>query len=167
MLTVETATEITNEVLKEVSNETFLFRNLELDDFEKGYPELLPQLTQSELTKERFIRQFNELLKYQELIQTLVCEDVTTNKVVGTIRFFIEPKYIHNASSVLHFEDLVVDANYRRHGIGSKLVKSVVEISKKRGCYKCLADTRTELLPFYEKAGGLKPKEVSIAVYNN
>ena len=38
------------------------------------------------------------------------------------------------------------------------------KIGDKRGCYKCLADTRTELLPFYEKAVGMKPKETSIAV---
>ena len=166
MMSVESCKKITEDVMKEMSNENYLYRNLELTDYDKGFPELLPQLTASTLDREVFMRQFNELAKHQDLIQTLVCEDRVKRKVVGTIRFFIEPKYIHNAGSVLHFEDLVVDNAYRGHGIGTALVKIVAIISKKRGCYKCLADARKELLSFYEKAAGLKPKEISIAVYN-
>ena len=166
MLSVEDCHKISEEVFKEISNEEFIFRDLEIDDFEKGYPDLLPQLTDGVLTRAAFLRRFNELLKYQDLIQTLICEERATGKIIGTIRFFVEPKYIHNANSVLHFEDLVVDAAYRNRGVGTKLVKIVVNIAKKRGCYKCLADAKKELLPFYEMAGGLKPKEVSIAVYN-
>ena len=166
MLSTEECKQITEEIFKEHSNETYLYRNLELSDYDKGYPELLLQLTTSPLTREAFMRRFNELLKYQDLIQTIVCEDKESGKMVGTVRFFVEPKYIHNAGSVLHFEDLVVDSAYRHHGIGSTLVKIVAKISEKRGCYKCLADSRKELLPFYEKAAGFKPKEISIAVYN-
>ncbi len=159
-------TEITESVLKEMTSSEFTYRNLELADYDKGFPQLLPQLTVGMLTKEAFTKRFNELQKYQDLIQTIVCEDNTTKKVIGTVRFFIEPKYIRNAGTVLHFEDLVVDETYRRKGIGSTLVKIMKKIGDKRGCYKCLADARKELLPFYEKAAGFKPKEVSIAVYN-
>lgn len=158
--------EITQEICKGMSCKTFTYRLLELSDYDKGFPALLPQLTVGVLTREAFSQRFNELLKYSDLIQTLVCEDMTSNKIVGTIRFFIEPKFIRNAGTVLHFEDLVVDEAYRRRGIGSNLVKIMKQIGDKRGCYKILADARKELLPFYEKAVGLKPKEVSIAVYN-
>eukprot|EP00826_Nyctotherus_ovalis_P056404 TRINITY_DN7601_c0_g1_i1.p1 TRINITY_DN7601_c0_g1~~TRINITY_DN7601_c0_g1_i1.p1 ORF type:complete len:185 (-),score=54.81 TRINITY_DN7601_c0_g1_i1:53-607(-) len=152
MMSVESCKSITDEVLKGLSGGKHIYRTLELGDYDKGFPELLPQLTASTLSREVFARQFHELAKHQDLIQTLVCEDRGTGRVVGTIRFFVEPKYIHNGGSVLHFEDLVVDNACRGHGIGTALVKIVALISQKRGCYKCLADARKELLPFYEKA---------------
>ncbi len=111
-------TEITDSVLKEASNAHHTFRLLELADFDKGFPELLPQLTVSSLTREAFTQRFNELLKYQDLIQTVVCEDLTAHRVVGTIRYFIEPKYIRNAGTVKLVQGSPVGATFRGPGGG-------------------------------------------------
>ncbi len=93
--------EITNSVLKEISTAHHTYRLLELADFDKGFPELLPQLTVSALTRDMFAERFHELLKYQDLIQTVVCQDNESGRIIGTIRYFIEPKFIRNAGSVL------------------------------------------------------------------
>ena len=100
MVSMSPYLEISNQVLKEASNESFIYRNLELEDYDKGFPELLPQLTVGILQRKTFVDRFNELKKYEDLIQTFVCEDLSKGKLVGTIRFFIEPKYIRNGGSV-------------------------------------------------------------------
>ena len=101
MVSTQTYDEITDEVLKEMSNKQFTFRLLELEDYDRGFPELLPQLTTGTISRETFVARFNELKKYQDLIQTIVCEENGNRRIVGTIRYFIEPKFIRNGGTVI------------------------------------------------------------------
>lgn len=48
----------------------------------------------------------------------LACID---NIIVGTITLLIENKIIHNGSKVGHVEDVVIDSNHRKLGIGKLL----------------------------------------------
>lgn len=53
-------------------------------------------------------------------------------------------------------EDVFVDEQLRGQGIGTKLVKSVIEEAKKIGCYKIVATSRHQrknVHSFYEKLG--------------
>lgn len=40
-------------------------------------------------------------------------------------------------------EDVYVDENYRGQGVGSELVKKVIEMAKEKNCYKIIATSRT------------------------
>jgi len=84
-------------------------KNLSLDDYSKGYLELLSQLTiVGEMSKERFEEFF---LKNKNDIY--VVEDLEKNKIIGTASLFIEQKFIHGGGKVGHLEDVVVDVGGR------------------------------------------------------
>jgi len=74
-------------------------------------------------------------------------------RIVGSITLLIETKFIHNGGIVGHIEDVVVDKEYQGKKIGEKIMKFLIEISKKRGCYKIILDCTDDVKPFYEKLG--------------
>lgn len=74
-------------------------------------------------------------------------------KIVGSTTLLIESKFIHNGGLVGHIEDVVVNKNYQGQKIGEKIMKFLIEISKKRGCYKTILDCTDDVKPFYEKLG--------------
>ena len=74
-------------------------------------------------------------------------------KIVGATTLLIESKFIHNGGLVGHIEDVVVDKNYQGQKIGEKIMKFLIEMSKKRGCYKTILDCTDDVKPFYEKLG--------------
>ena len=73
--------------------------------------------------------------------------------LVGMITVLIEPKLIHNGTSVAHIEDLVVDKDYQRMGIAKELIDfSIHYINNSiNKCYKIILDCKKELIPFYNK----------------
>lgn len=74
-------------------------------------------------------------------------------KIVGSTTLLIESKFIHNGGLVGHIEDVVVSKDYQGQKIGEKIMKFLIEISKKRGCYKTILDCTDDVKPFYEKLG--------------
>lgn len=53
-------------------------------------------------------------------------------------------------------EDVYVDEKYRGQGIGSKLIKNVIETAKERNCYKLIATSRSsreQVHELYTKIG--------------
>ena len=43
-----------------------------------------------------------------------------------------------------YLEDLFVDENYRKKGVGSKLIEEVIRLAKEKKCYKIVATARHE-----------------------
>jgi GNAT superfamily N-acetyltransferase len=43
-----------------------------------------------------------------------------------------------------YFEDLFVDENYRKQGVGTKLIEEVIKLAKTHNCYKIIATARHE-----------------------
>jgi len=74
-------------------------------------------------------------------------------EIVGSTTLLIESKFIHNGGLVGHIEDVVVNKNYQGQKIGEKIMNFLIEISKKRGCYKTILDCTDDVKPFYEKLG--------------
>lgn len=88
----------------------------------------------------------------------------SNDNIIGTITLLIEPKFIHNLSKIAHIEDVVVDKNYRCHGIGGLLMRKAIDISKHSGCYKIILDCSEKNCNFYSKFGFVK-KELQMALY--
>lgn len=84
-------------------------------------------------------------------IETLIA--IIDEKIVGTVSYFIEHKFIHNGGKVGHLEDLVVDSDYKGMDIGGELTNSVIEECKKANCYKVILDCNDALEPYYNKLG--------------
>ena len=64
-------------------------------------------------------------------------------------------------SRILYITYVAVDENYRKHGIGRKLLSKVEKICKERACSAIeltSADFRTDARAFYNKLGFTKKK---------
>ena len=64
-------------------------------------------------------------------------------KVVGRAYLYIMTNELHDAPFGF-MEDVFVEEEYRKHGIGTALVNALVEEARKRGCYKVIATSRHE-----------------------
>jgi glucosamine-phosphate N-acetyltransferase len=78
---------------------------------------------------------------------------IIEGKVVGSTTLLIETKFIHNGGKVGHIEDVVVDKEYQKKGIGEKIIMYLLRYAKDQGCYKTILDCTDEVKPFYEKLG--------------
>jgi glucosamine-phosphate N-acetyltransferase len=63
----------------------------------------------------------------------------------------VETKLLHNFGKVGHIEDIVIHTDYRKHGLGKRMVHALTSISRELGCYKTILDCSEENSGFYEK----------------
>lgn len=137
-------------------------RNIEYNDYFKGYLELLELLScveKEKITYDNF-KQFIDNLHENHLI--IVIEN--NNKIIGTGTLLIENKIIHNMGKVGHIEDIVVNKNFRGKGIGKIIINYLNNISFNNNCYKTILDCSENNIIFYEKCGFNK-KEIQMAKY--
>ncbi|XP_019225802.1 PREDICTED: glucosamine 6-phosphate N-acetyltransferase isoform X3 [Nicotiana attenuata] len=100
--------------------DTFHIRKLEISDKEKGFIELLKQLTVCDsVTDEKFKERFEEISKYGDEHIICVIEDVKSGKIVATGSVFIEKKFVRNCGKAGHIEDVVVDSSTRGMQLGA------------------------------------------------
>jgi glucosamine-phosphate N-acetyltransferase len=138
------------------------FRYLQKDDYNKGYLDLLSQLT--EVNKENITYQ-----KFCNFIDTLnenhiIIVITNNNKLVASGTLLIENKIIHGISKVGHIEDIVVDDDSRGLGLGRKIIDHLTNLSKNNNCYKVILNCQEEKCGFYEKCGYEK-KEFEMVKY--
>tara|TARA_R100000808_G_C2100681_1_gene117844 strand:+ start:148 stop:582 length:435 start_codon:yes stop_codon:yes gene_type:complete len=129
-----------------------MIRELEITDIDEFYMKLMCQLS-GEKKEYRWQNIALFWLKYEgnDYHQTFVYED--EGRVVGTATVLIEHKLLHYGSRVGHIEDVVVDKNTRKSGIGKELIKACVDFCRYNKCYKAILDCSEENIPFYEKCG--------------
>ncbi|XP_021764891.1 glucosamine 6-phosphate N-acetyltransferase-like [Chenopodium quinoa] len=140
-------------------------RRLDLADKNKGFIELLRQLTVCDSVSDKeFEDRFKELASEGDDHIICVVEDNDTGKIVATGSVFIEKKFIRNCGKVGHIEDLVVDANARGKQLGKKMIEFLTKHARSIGCYKVILDCSTENKAFYEKCG-FKEKEIQMVKY--
>ena len=72
-------------------------------------------------------------------------------KIIGMVTLLIEQKLIHGGQCVAHIEDLVVDLEYRKLGIGKQLIDFCKTYANQNNCYKIILDCADETRKFYEK----------------
>ncbi len=134
------------------------FRRLEKADYDKNYLELLKQLTTvGDISQE----------KYETTVDKMGAEVWVIEfegKIIASVSLLLEQKIIHECGIVGHLEDVVVDKDYRKYGLGKFIIERIIKIAKERGCYKLIGDCKSELLGFYEK-NGFESKCVQISIY--
>ncbi|KAI9199205.1 glucosamine 6-phosphate acetyltransferase [Polychytrium aggregatum] len=155
---------ISEEVLKGLP-ENLKIRPLSRSDYDKGFVETLSQLTTvGNLTREVFDERFAKLQKYNEVYFSIAIEDVSIGKVVALGTIFIEDKFIHEAGSVGHIEDIVVNDCARGKNLGRIVIEALKYIGQRRGAYKTLLACSEKNIGFYNKCG-MSQKEVVMSVY--
>jgi len=141
---------ITNE---EPGEDYFLVRPLQLDDYEKGYLQLLSQLTTvGDITKDDFEARFLKMQKAGCYFVTVI-EDIRHSKIIGSATLVTELKFIHTCGHRARLEDVVVNNTYRGKQLGKLIVLTVTLLAKKLGCYKMSLDCKDQLIPFYKSLG--------------
>ena len=120
-------------------------------DLENGFLESLDHLRQSSNLEPNSAR--NILKKILENENHIIHVAELNGKIVGSTTLLIEQKFIHEGGFVGHIEDVVVNKEFQGHGIGMKLVLSLLGVAKEKKCYKTILNCEDKLLPFYEKIG--------------
>jgi glucosamine-phosphate N-acetyltransferase len=134
------------------------FRRLEKGDYDKNYLELLKQLTAvGDISKEKYETTFDKIGAEVWVIEF-------EGKIIASVSLLLEQKIIHECGIVGHLEDVVVDRDYRKYGLGKFIIERIIKIARERGCYKLIGDCKSELLGFYEK-NGFESKCVQISIY--
>ena len=155
---------IINKIKKLIHLLNMTFRLLEQSDLNKGFLELLGQLTTvGDVTKEQFLYRFKDLLKNKNH-RIYVLENA--NKIVSCATLFVEPKFIHECGFVGHIEDVVVDKACRGQNLGKKIIDFLTSEAERLGCYKILLDCSDNNVGFYEKCNYMK-KGAYMAKYLN
>ena len=96
-----------------------------------------------------------EIKKSEKPSKMIKIEMVEGDKVLGRTSLFLIFNDLHPEPYGL-MEDVFVDESLRGQGIGSQLVKIVIEEAKKLGCRKLIAQSRhskVEVHRLYEKLG--------------
>ena len=128
-----------------------IIRELKEEDLWNGFLTSLDSLSEaSNIDKNKAEVVFEKINTNPDYIIAVAEID---GKIVGSTTLLIESKFIHNGGLVGHIEDVVVDKNHQGQKIGEKIMKFLLEISKKRGCYKTILDCTDDVKPFYEKLG--------------
>lgn len=145
-----------DKITSELSSNGLLARALRLSDYEKGYLELLSQLTDvGNVSRHHFQERFFEMKEsnsVREHYVIIVIEDLYAGKVVGTSTLFLEMKFIHDCAMRGRLEDVAVLDSYRGRKIGERIVEIIIGLARDVfGCYKLSLDCKDELIRFYEK----------------
>ena len=129
----------------------FLQRRLALEDMDNQYFELLGMLSSMDASKVQpeQCKTFFEKLDKQHVI--LVFQDRKSGKIVASGTLLVEEKILRNFGKVGHIEDIVVHCDYRKYGLGKKMIQCLTALSEQNGCYKTILDCSEENAGFYEK----------------
>jgi glucosamine-phosphate N-acetyltransferase len=138
------------------------FRNLQKNDFNLGYLDLLSQLTEVNKNNISFEKFSNFIDKLSENHKIIII--INNNKIIATGTLLIENKIIHSISKVGHIEDIVVDSNSKGLGIGKQIVNYLTNLAKENNCYKVILNCNDNNIGFYQKCGYQK-KETQMVKY--
>lgn len=138
-----------------------MLRHLQLEDYHKGYIELLSQLSETGNISYEEFKFFYENLNKNHLI--LVFEK--DNKIVSTGTLLIENKLIHNCGKVGHIEDIVTHKDYRKQKLASFIIFYLKKLAKQNNCYKIILNCSSENKLFYENKINMTQKGLCMAEY--
>jgi glucosamine-phosphate N-acetyltransferase len=145
-------------------------RPLRFDDYARGFPAVLSDLTVvGDVTETQFKERFAEMQATPSTYY-IICVEIpaetaggTAKTIVGSGSVIIEKKFIRNVGRVGHIEDIVVSASMRGNGLGEVIIWLLCAISEQAGCYKAILDCSPDNAPFYQKCG-LVEKEVKMEI---
>ncbi|XP_017890703.1 probable glucosamine 6-phosphate N-acetyltransferase [Ceratina calcarata] len=156
----DTETELFNpnvlDRLSLTSPEGLVIRPLKSGDYDRGFLQLLTQLTQvGNISREQFLNRFH-MMRSTNSYYVIVVEDVSLGSIVATSMLVVEQKFVHNCALKGRLEDVVVDDKYRGKHLGKLVVKIATLLAHYLQCYKVSLDCKDHLIPFYESLGFIR-----------
>lgn len=131
--------------------DNIIIRELELHDLKNGFLESLDSLKPASTLSEK--KALDIFQKIENNPFQLVFVVIKNSQVVGSATLILEQKFIHDGKYVGHIEDVVINKNFQKSKIGSKLINTILKRAENEGCYKSVLDCLDEVAPFYEKLG--------------
>lgn len=124
-----------------------MIRELKKTD-RKEYIELINSFRplETSISEEKFNEIYDDIFK-RDIIFVYEIDDV----IVGTAKLLIEQKYIHNLSKYGRIEDVIIKDECRNKGIGSQMIKYIINYCKKYNFFKVSLSCSPDLIKFYEK----------------
>ena len=124
-----------------------IFRRVKESDLDNVYVLLnqLKELDQDSIDKERAWKNFLKNTSANSIVGVL------DEKIVAYGSVVIENKIRGEVAG--HIEDIVVDKNVGKKMIGTYLVKELIEICKKKKCYRITLFCNEKLVNFYSRNG--------------
>ena len=127
----------------------FVLRPLEVGDFTRGFLETLANLTVVDLTPEEAVRIWRG--RNAAGVRTVVAAE--DGQILGTASLILEHKFIHKGGTIGHIEDVAVRPGHQGKGVGSAVVRDLVELARQSGCYKVILSCNDENTAFYSRVG--------------
>lgn len=127
-------------------------RKIEESDFEELIS-LFKEFALFEKTPEKMTNTLENMKADQEFINGFVAVS-NKNEVLGYATFFFV--YFTWTGKSLYMDDLYVRKDIRGHGIGTSLIKEVINFAKKEKCKKLhwqVSDWNKSAIEFYKKLG--------------
>lgn len=125
-------------------------RPLEQGDFSRGFLESLAHLAPVDLTPDEAIRIWRG--RNAAGVRTVVAVD-EAGQIMGTASLILEHKFIHKGGTIGHIEDVAVHPNHEGKGVGSAVVRALIELARHSGCYKVILSCNDQNIAFYSKLG--------------
>lgn len=172
-----------------VTPDGFLLRRLTAADYDSNYMQLLQQLTKApsvpRTTFEAFVDAADACTAGHLVLvaEAPVSADAaaaavppsaagarpltslsTGTTIAATATLLVERKLVRGGASAGHIEDVVVDARFRGTGLGRRMVDTLTDEARRRGCYKVILDCAEVNVPFYERCGYVT-KELQMVRY--
>merc|ERR1712168_505447 len=109
-------------------------RSLCLEDYDRGFLELLGQLTSvGNISREEWEARFQAMKSCKDTYYVVV----------------VEKKFIHSCGLVGRLEDVVVSDLYRGKQLGKLVVATASLLATKLGCYKITLNCNDKMIKFY------------------
>ena len=93
------------------------------------------------------------MLQEQDLIKGFVVELDDGIIVAYSTYFFTYHSWV---GKCLHMDDLYIQANFRKHGLGKQLIKTVIDFAKSQNCKQIrwqVSDWNSNAQQFYKNLG--------------
>jgi glucosamine-phosphate N-acetyltransferase len=133
-----------------MSIHNFTLRNIEYNDFDNGYMDLMLEFTNYDypITKEKFI----DFIDTQKNYKIIVIYSEIEKRIIGAGTIIIVHK-IHN-NPIGQIEDVIISEKYRKNGFGKKIIEKLIDIGKNEcKCYKIILNCLEKNIKFYENCG--------------
>ncbi|KAI7877232.1 acyl-CoA N-acyltransferase [Lichtheimia hyalospora FSU 10163] len=140
----------------------YIIRPLQRDDYDKGFVNVLAQLsTTGEISNETFQARFDLMKRLGTYY--IVCIEAE-GVIVACATLIVEHKFLHECGQSGHIEDVVVDGTQRGKRLGIRLIDQLKYMAQAVGCYKIILDCLQHNVTFYERCG-LEVSQVQMTHY--
>ncbi len=135
-------------------------RRLTRNDYAAYYP-LIREFRDTEFSEEEFQQYVDALPSTMEI---WVIEEA--GALIATVTVIFEPKLIFNRCTFAHIEDVCVAKEYRSKGVGSDLIRGVLQLPRVRKCRKVTLCCSEAVSKFYIH-NGFEPRGIQCSLLIN